>query len=153
MGEKAPPQERLIRPLRPDDVDAALQIWLEANLQAHDFIDPVYWTERVELVRALFPQSEMWVCAAGGAVCGFIGITDGDYIAGIFVAEQSRGHGIGKALLNHAKWLHPLLKLHVYRKNDRAVRFYLREGFTRAAEQIDAATGESELLLVWENKV
>ena len=60
--------------------------------------------------------------------------------------------GIGKKLLDHAKQLHPLLKLHVYQKNGRAVRFYLREGFTCAEEHVDSATGESELLLTWENK-
>lgn len=143
----------LIHPFRLEELDAVLKIWLNANLQAHNFIDSVYWSGQLDLVRELLPQAEMWTCESGGAICGFIGISDGDYIAGLFVDKAYRGHGVGKKLLNHAKRLHPLLKLHVYRKNGRAVRFYLREGFTRAAEQIDSATGESELLLVWENKV
>ena len=46
----------------------------------------------------------------------------------------------------------PQAEIYVYQKNGRAVRFYLREGFTCAEEHVDSATGESELLLTWENK-
>lgn len=142
-----------VRAFRLKDLDSVMELWLNANRQAHPFISPAHWEQNLDLVRSLIPQAEVYVSGVPGVTDGFIGITEGNYIAGLFVAEQSRGHGIGKALLDHVKQLHPLLKLHVYRKNDRAVRFYLREGFTRAAEQIDAATGESDLLLVWENKV
>ncbi len=141
-----------IRPFLPDDLNAILKIWLSANLQAHDFIDAAYWADHLEMVRDLLPQAEIYVYQQRGTPCGFIGITDGDYIAGIFVDEGCRSQGIGKKLLDHAKQLHPLLKLHVYQKNGRAVRFYLREGFTCAEEHVDSATGESELLLTWENK-
>ncbi len=142
-----------VRAFRLKDLDSVMELWLNANRQAHPFISPAHWEQNLDLVRSLIPQAEVYVSGAPGVTDGFIGITEGNYIAGLFVAEQSRGHGIGKALINHAKRLHPLLKLHVYQKNSGAVRFYLREGFTRAAEQIDSATGESELLLVWENKV
>ena len=141
-----------IRPFLPDDLNAILKIWLSANLQAHDFIDAAYWADHLEMVRDLLPQAEIYVYQQRGTPCGFIGITDGDYIAGIFVDEGCRSQGIGKKLLDHAKQLHPLLKLHVYQKNGRAVRYYLREGFTCAEEHVDSATGESELLLTWENK-
>lgn len=142
-----------VRAFHLEDLDSVMELWLNANRQAHPFIPPAHWEQNLDLVRSLIPQAEVYVSGAPGMTDGFIGITEGDYIAGLFVAEQSRGHGIGKALLDHVKQLHPLLKLHVYQKNSGAVRFYLREGFTRAAEQIDSATGESELLLVWENKV
>ena len=141
-----------IRPFRPDDLDILLKIWLSANLQAHDFISSAYWTDHLEMVRDLLPQAEIYVYQQQGTPCGFIGITDGDYIAGLFVDESCRSRGIGKKLLDHAKRKHPLLRLHVYRKNGRAVRFYLREGFTRAEEHVDNSTGEAELLLTWENK-
>lgn len=142
-----------VRAFRLKDLDSVMELWLNANRQAHPFISPAHWEQNLDLVRSLIPQAEVYVSGAPGMTDGFIGITGGDYIAGLFVAEQFRGYGIGKKLLDHAKQLHPLLKLHVYQKNSGAVRFYLREGFTRAAEQIDSATGESELLLVWENKV
>lgn len=141
-----------IHPLRPAELDAIATLWLNANLQAHHFVDPTYWRENLPAVRALLPQAEVYVYGEPGAVRGFIGITDGDYIAGIFVAEDFRSRGVGKALLDHAKHLHPLLKLHVYQKNTRAVRFYLREGFTCVQELVDGDTGEPELLLQWEKK-
>lgn len=36
------------------------------------------------------------------------------------------------------------------RKNERALKFYLREGFHVKDEQIDENTGESQLLMIWE---
>ena len=141
-----------VRIFQPGDLDSVMELWLNANRQAHPFISSAHWEQNLDLVRSLIPQAEVYVSGAPGVTDGFIGITGGDYIAGLFVAEQLRGHGIGKRLLDHVRQLHPVLKLHVYQRNSRAVRFYLREGFTRAAEQTDSATGEPELLLVWENK-
>lgn len=42
------------------------------------------------------------------------------------------------------------LTLHVYQKNERALHFYLREGFQIEHEQTDENTGETELLMIWE---
>ena len=33
----------MIRLARQDDLDALMEIWLEANLQAHDFLPAAYW--------------------------------------------------------------------------------------------------------------
>ena len=61
-----------------------------------------------------------------------------------------RSQGIGKVLLNHAKQMKKRLTLHVYQKNEKALHFYLREGFQIGHEQTDENTGETELLMVWE---
>ena len=45
------------------------------------------------------------------------------------------------------------LSLHVYLKNERAVRFYKKEGFHIAGEQTDIETGEQEYLMEWKKKV
>jgi len=41
------------------------------------------------------------------------------------------------------------LALHVYRKNEKAVRFYLREGFRIRREMTDEDTKEEEYLMEW----
>jgi len=38
------------------------------------------------------------------------------------------------------------------KKNERAVRFYLREGFVIQGEQIDINTNETELVMKWMSK-
>ena len=79
---------------------------------------------------------------------GFIGLND-DYIEGIFVKETMQSKGIGKQLLNHAKEVKSTLKLSVYQKNEKAIKFYLREKFNVQSENVDANTGEKEFTMVW----
>lgn len=138
----------MIRAFRADDLDPAMELWLRANLEAHPFISRIYWEQNFHMVRELLPQAELWVQEQDEKLLGFVGLTD-DYIAGIFVDGNSRSRGIGKGLLDHVKQLHHALTLHVYEKNQRAVNFYLREGFLIQSVQTDETTGEPEFLMTW----
>ena len=82
---------------------------------------------------------------------GFIGLS-GEYIEGIFVSGKVQSRGIGKLLLDHAKGLKGSLRLSVYQKNARAVRFYQREGFEIHCEGLDESTGEKEYAMTWRRK-
>lgn len=138
----------MVRRMRAADIDRIAEIWLDTNQKAHSFIPPEYWQERFEMVKALFPQAEIYVCEDGGDIMGFIGL-DGTYIAGIFVREGAQSRGIGKALLETAKAARSRLVLQVYRKNAGAVHFYKREGFRIQAEQTNEDTGEREYGMEW----
>ena len=105
----------------------------------------------MEAVRRMMPDAEIYVCKEHQRVTAFIGLID-DYIAGIFVEEGKQSKGLGKILLNHVKQIKEHLTLHVYKKNERAVKFYLREGFQMGREQVDENTGEAELLMTWEKE-
>ena len=140
----------MIRKMQPADLEPVLNFWLAATLQAHSFIDPAYWHNNLEPVRQMLPQAEVYVYAkaADGQPLGLIGL-DGDYIAGLFVAPEAQAQGIGKQLLDYAKSLRSQLTLRVYQQNERALRFYQREGFQIENEQIDEATGAAEYLIHW----
>lgn len=56
----------MVRDYRPSDLDRILKIWLQANIQAHDFIDRSYWEENSGLVRQLLPQARVFVWEQGG---------------------------------------------------------------------------------------
>ena len=60
---------------------------------------------------------------------------------------QSRG--IGKRLLDFVKTKKTELRLNVYQKNMRAIRFYQREGFKILREGMDEATGEKDYEMTW----
>ena len=79
---------------------------------------------------------------------GFIGLNN-SYIEGIFVKETMQSKGIGKQLLNHAKEVKFTLKLSVYQKNEKAIKFYLREKFKIQSENVDDNTGEKEFIMFW----
>ena len=138
----------MIRAFRSDDLPALLTLWLEGNLTAHSFVPGRYWTERAALVETLLPQAEVYVAEDGGDIQGFVGLT-GEYVAGIFVASAYRSGGVGKSLLDFAKRRRQSLTLHVYERNNRAVRFYLREGFRAADRHTDDETGQPELTMMW----
>ena len=44
------------------------------------------------------------------------------------------------------------LRLNVYQKNMRAIRFYQREGFEIQCEGLDETTGEKEYVMIWQQK-
>lgn len=118
----------MIRALRPEDLDQVMQIWLDANLEAHCFLPESYWCDHMEEVRAALPAAQVFVYQDWEGLQGFAGLT-GDYLAGLFVRRAARSRGIGRALLERAKEGRESLTLHVYRENSPAVRFYQREGF------------------------
>lgn len=139
----------MIRTFRSADLTEIMHIWLSTNLKAHDFIPADYWESHFEQVRVLLPAAELYIYEeVAGTLCGFIGMS-GDYIAGIFVKEGARSGGIGKQLLDYVKSFRQSLTLNVYRKNERAVRFYLRENFTVRSQRLEKDTGEEEYLMEW----
>lgn len=139
----------MVRKMRPAEVDAVADIWLETNIEAHSFVPERYWRDHFEAVKGLLAQAELYVFEGETGVQGFIGL-DAGYIAGLFVKSGARAGGIGKKLLDHIKSGRSRLTLRVYQKNAGAVRFYQREGFTVQEEPVDESTGEPEYFMLWE---
>ena len=140
----------MIRKFENLDLDAVMQIWLQANLDAHAFIPASFWEAHFEMVRDMLPQAELYVHEneAPRQIDGFIGLTE-NHIEGIFVAESARSKGVGKSLLEYAKSHKPRLDLSVYQKNERALAFYRREQFIVQSEGIDEDTNEAEIQMLW----
>ena len=142
----------MIRKFEERDLETVMELWLAGNLQAHSFIPKRYWKDSRELVKDLLPSASLYVYTEEtGRPDGFIGLS-GDYIEGIFVREGKRSCGIGAALLDFAKEGHGVLTLCVYQKNERAMKFYLRNGFRIRREELDEGTGEKEYEMVWREK-
>ena len=140
----------MIRKLENLDLDAVMQIWLQANLDAHAFIPASFWEAHFEMVRDMLPQAELYVHEneAPRQIDGFIGLTE-NHIEEIFVAKSARSKGIGRALLEYAKSRKLRLTLSVYQKNERALAFYRREQFVVQSEGIDGDTNEAEIQMLW----
>lgn len=130
------------------DLDRIMEIWLEGNLQAHDFVDPAYWTGCLQEVREAIAQADVWVWDENGRVEAFAGMVE-HYLAGLFVSGAQRGKGIGGLLLEHIKEQRFPLTLHVYSRNAGAVQFYERHGFGIVSEYIDPETGQPEREMIF----
>lgn len=138
----------MIRKYEPWDSDSVMEIWLDANCSAHDFIDRGYFEGAFETVKDMIPRAEVYVCEENDQIKGFIGLKEG-YVEGLFVKPACQGNGIGKELLDRAKQLREVLMLSVYRKNERAFNFYRRESFNVSELSVDEATGETEITMEW----
>ena len=141
----------MIRHLNETDLTEILSVWLNTNLQAHSFIPAEYWKENYDIVKQMLPQAEVYVYEQNGHIAGFIGLMEQE-IAGLFVQDTLRSKGIGKQLLDYVKKRKSCLTLHAYRKNQRAVQFYLREQFYIQSQETDSSTGEREYVMKWELK-
>ena len=135
----------VVRSMTGNDIDQIMQIWLTANIQAHDFISETYWKGQFENVKNGILLSEVYVCEKADRIAGFAGFCE-NYIAGIFVAPDFQSNGVGKILLDYVRTFKKELYLHVYQKNARAVKFYQRENFVIESETVDN-TGEKEFLM------
>lgn len=138
----------MIRAFEKKDTKCVMALWYHGNCQAHPFVPESYWRSNIPMVQEQLLQAQVLVCEENGEIRGFLGMMD-DYIAGIFVDEACRSEGVGKRLLDEAKQRYSTLTLHVYQKNERAVRFYLREGFSISMEGTEEDTGETEYRMIW----
>ena len=146
-------REKMVRKIeqnviQQNEVYQIMQIWLEGNIEAHDFGPKDYWISNYPMVQKQILHADIYVYETDGKIQGFVGMID-NYLAGIFVDRNCRSFGIGHQLLNHVKSIHPVLELHVYQKNRRAVEFYLGEGFSVTSESVDGETGELEYTMSW----
>ena len=132
------------------DIDSVMQIWLDTNIHAHNFISPDYWRSNFDVVREMLPYAEIYVYEDDSAnqIDGFIGLND-NYIEGIFVKEATQSKGVGKQLLDYVKKFKSTLRLNVYQKNEKAIKFYIREKFNIQSENVDGDTGEKEFIMEW----
>lgn len=139
----------MIRKLNITDLDRVMEIWLDSNIDAHNFVAREYWEKNAPTVREQLLQAEVYVFESYVDILGFVGLQD-DYLAGIFVDKNFRSEGVGKELLDFVKTEHKFLTLGVYEKNPRAVAFYEREGFAVAKQSLDKETGEVEYAMTWQ---
>lgn len=138
----------MIREFEKKDTKRVMQIWLEANLEVHDFVPSDYWLSQYQSVQEQLLLADIYVYEQDNEIQGFVGMVD-DYLAGIFVDKKYRSMGIGKGLLECVKKIYPAFSLNVYQKNQRAVDFYLREKLTIVSTGVDEDTAEDDYTMVW----
>lgn len=141
----------MIREFKLEDLDKVMEIWLNSNIKAHKFISKEYWESNYNYVKEVLPKAIVYVYEEKNEIVAFVGL-ENNYIAGIFVIETMRSKGIGTLLLNKCKNIYNNLSLSVYEKNNIAVDFYKKEGFTINKIEIDINTGEKEYLMTWTEK-
>ena len=141
-----------LRPYRSDDEDAAIALWQQTWQQAYPAIDFAarvkWWRERWR--NELVPNAAIMVAEQAGALVGFVTIDASGYLDQLVVAPDRWGSELGDALVNEAKRLSPdRITLLVNNDNIRAIRFYERNGFVSAGEDVNPTSGRPVLRMGW----
>lgn len=138
-----------IRRLTANDIEATVDLWYETSVVAHNFISADFWKEnRGKMATVYLPNSETYLLMDDERVVGFISMVD-NYLAAIFVRNDSQGKGGGSKLLNFIKENRSRIHLKVYKKNIQSVDFYKRQNFRIISEGCCDETGEIELEMEW----
>ncbi|MGN5139749.1 N-acetyltransferase [Aeromonas sp. 164P] len=139
----------MIRPLSATDLDAAVELWYQTSVQAHDFIPAAFWHEQQAAMRDIYLPASKRVYEEDGQLLGFISWYQGS-VAAIFIAPRWQSQGLGRQLLEHLKARYDRLELTVYAENEQARRFYSRNGFKEGEQQLCEHSGRPELVMHWQ---
>lgn len=141
----------IIQKAEMQDMESILDIWLNASLQAHDFIPATYWEQQLLPMRDLYlPLAENYVIKENQTVTGFASLLRSEAaLAALFIAPHQQGLGYGTALIDFFKLQCDELHLNVYTENTVAVNFYQQQGFKIISQAMDQNTGHAELSMTW----
>ena len=141
-----------LRPYRAEDEDAAIELWRLTWQQAYPAIDFTarvrWWRERWR--NALVPNAAIIVAEHADALIGFVTIDGSGYLDQLVVGPDHWGSKLATALVDEAKRLSPNgVILLVNKDNARAIRFYERNGFGHAGEDVNPTSGRPVLRMTW----
>lgn len=141
-----------LRPYRAADEDAAIALWLETWTKAYPSIDfaarVAWWRERWR--NELVPQASIIVAEQEDALIGFVTIDSSGYLDQLVVGTKHWGSELGNVLMSEAKRLSPDgITLKVNADNARAIRFYERNGFVPAGEDVNPTSKRLVLKMAW----
>ena len=139
-----------IRKANIEDINRVMDIWLQANLEAHNFVDPSYWKDNFAVVKQEIQSADVFVVEVKNEIVGFAGLKE-DYLAGIFFDQKVRHQGLGTELLNYLKQRYPQLILDVYQKNLAAINFYRKNGFKIIQEKEYQNQNLNEYQMMWKS--
>jgi putative acetyltransferase len=140
----------MIRQATNTDFAELADIYHDASLIAHPFIDPEFVAKDKRRVRdELLPLNESFVFEQRGEILGFISMSK-NHINGLFVKADQQRKGIGRALLDHVKDRHQQLELCCFVDNYEAQRFYHAQDFEIVLERVNDELPHDEYVMRWE---
>jgi putative acetyltransferase len=135
------------------DEDTVIELWRRTWQAAYPGID---FAQRLPWWRArwrgeIVPSAEIVLALVGGGVIGFVTVDARTrYLDQIVVAPEHWGSAAAATLLAEAKRLSPAgLDLDVNTDNDRAIRFYQKQGFLISGAGTNPLSGEQVHRMSW----
>jgi ribosomal protein S18 acetylase RimI-like enzyme len=139
----APPP--IIRPARPDEYDEVARVWMESwvstGLEAAS--ESLLARLRARVAMEIAKGWSLYVADDHGALAAMLALHLSDrYLDQLFVAPAYQGRSLGRQLLAFTRELLPdEIWLRCVRENEKAWRWYEREGFVFEKEQLEPMNG------------
>jgi GNAT superfamily N-acetyltransferase len=134
-----------IRPARADEYDAIARVWMNSwastGIQAAS--DLLLANLRARVLREIENGWRLFVADDEGRLVAMLALRPADNFLGqLFIAPDYQGRGLGKRLLTFTRQQMPNeIWLRCVRENEKAWRWYEREGFVFEKEEVNATTG------------
>jgi putative acetyltransferase len=139
-----------IRKVQRDEIEDVVELWYQTSLKSHSFIDKSHFLKnKDEMITRYLPNSETYVAVDSNHIFGFVTMIH-FHLSALYVSNSKQGCGIGSKLLNLVKSQHNSLILNVYKKNEKSVKCYTRQGFQVISENLEERTGEVQFLMGWD---
>jgi ribosomal protein S18 acetylase RimI-like enzyme len=134
-----------IRPARPDEYDEIARVWMDswASTGLEDASNFLLAKLRARVPLEVERGWTLYVADDGGTIVAMLALhLPKLYLDQLFVAPEYQGQKLGRRLLAFTRGLLPQeIHLRGVRENEKAWRWYEREGFVFEQEQVEPMTG------------
>jgi ribosomal protein S18 acetylase RimI-like enzyme len=131
----------IIRPARPDEYDEVARVWMEswASVGLEDASDALLAKLRARVPMEIEKGWSLYVADDNGRLAAMLAMHVSDcYLDQLFVAPEYQGSGLGRQLLAFTRLQLPdEIWLRCVRENEKAWRWYEREGFVFENEHVE----------------
>ena len=148
--------EPVIRPALPREYDEVARVWMESWVstgleEASNFL---LANLRARVRREVEDGWNLYVADDRGTFAAMLALhLPQKYLDQLFVAPEYQGKGVGRLLLAFTRQQLPdEIHLRCVRENDKAWRWYEREGFVYEKEEVASATGYMMKFYRWKKE-
>jgi GNAT superfamily N-acetyltransferase len=145
-----------IRPARPDEYDEVARVWMESWVSTglEDGSKYLLANLRARVSREIENGWSLYVADDDGRIAAMLALHLSDrYLDQLFVAPDYQGNGLGRQLLGFTREHMPdEISLRCVRENDKAWRWYEREGFVFEKQAVEPMTGFTMKYYRWKKQ-
>jgi GNAT superfamily N-acetyltransferase len=146
----------IIRPARSDEYDEVARVWMNswASTGIEAASDALLEKLRTRIRTEAANGWSLYVADDGGAIAAMLALHLPDnYLDQLFVAPEYQGKSMGRMLLAFTRKLLPdEIWLRCVRENEKAWRWYEREGFVFEKETADPVSGRVMKYYRWKRE-
>jgi GNAT superfamily N-acetyltransferase len=146
----------IIRPARTDEYDAVARVWMNSWVstglaEASPFLLAQL---RARITFEIESGWDLYVADDDGALAAMLALhLPKKYLDMLFVAPEYQGRSLGRTLLAFTRQQMPdEIELRCVRENEKAWRWYEREGFVFEQEKVEPMTGYVMKYYRWKNR-